>query len=66
MNDLAEHVLARLGFSTRPELTLAGLSLVYGAWCRSVPFDNVRKLIHVRAGNSEPFPGSDATDFLTA
>ncbi len=64
--DLAERVLARLGLSRSPELTLAGLTALYGAWCQAVPFDNVRKLIHARAGRETPFPGGTAEDFFTA
>ncbi|MBC8086765.1 MAG: arylamine N-acetyltransferase [Phycisphaerae bacterium] len=41
-----------------------GLFAVYGAWCRHVPFDNVRKLIALRTGDTGPLPGSDATDFM--
>ena len=32
--------------------------------CRAVPFDNVRKLIHVRRGDSTPLPGDDSVDFF--
>jgi len=45
--DLLEQVLSRLGLSDRPALTLDGLQTLYAAWCRKVPFDNVRKLIHL-------------------
>ena len=58
MNELFENVLLRLGFSQRPTPTLDGLCALYGAWCQRVPFDNVRKLIHVRAGENGPLPGS--------
>jgi len=63
---LRERVLARIGFSAPPEPTLEGLRAIYAAWCRRVPFDNVRKLIHVRRGNAGPLPGSTAEDFLAA
>jgi len=63
---LVERVLARLGFTAAPEPTLDGLRAVYGAWCRCIPFDNIRKLIHVRAASSGPLPGSSAVDFLEA
>jgi N-hydroxyarylamine O-acetyltransferase len=49
-----------------PELTLEGLREVYGAWCQHVPFDNVRKLIHIRSGDGHPLPGSNPEDFLRA
>jgi arylamine N-acetyltransferase len=64
--ELRESVLARLGFTAQPEPTLEGLRATYAAWCRCVPFDNVRKLIHVRTGNSGPLPGSTAEDFFEA
>lgn len=62
--DLAEKVLQKLGFSRAPSVDLAGLAAVYGAWCRRVPFDNVRKLIHVRAKDASPLPGGDPNDFF--
>lgn len=58
--------MARLGFERNPEPDLAGLRAVYAAWCRSVPFDNVRKLIHLRTANGQPLPGSTPEDFLEA
>jgi len=45
-------------------LDIEGLRALYGAWCRNVPFDNVRKLVALRTGEAGPLPGSDATDFL--
>lgn len=61
---LAERVLAKLGFSARPAADRAGLAALYAAWCRKVPFDNTRKLIHVRANASGPLPRDSPTDFL--
>jgi len=58
-------VLARLGVE-RPGVDLPGLRRVYGAWCRSVPFDNTRKLIHLSEGRTGPLPGSTAEDFFDA
>ena len=46
--DLLERVLSRLGLSATPAPDLNGLKTVYAAWCRGVPFDNIRKLIHVQ------------------
>ena len=40
--DLVERVLSALGFSRAPAPELEGLARVYAAWCRRVPFDNVR------------------------
>ncbi|TFH25626.1 MAG: hypothetical protein E4H03_00145 [Myxococcales bacterium] len=61
-----EKVLARLGFDTAPPVTLVGLAAVYDAWCRNVPFDNVRKLIHVRHDDPALLPGDDPADFFDA
>jgi len=63
---LQERILEKLGYVHSPEPTLESLRAIYAAWCRSVPFDNVRKLIHVRAGNPGPLQGSTPEDFLTA
>lgn len=64
--DLLERVLMKLGLSDRPAPTLAGLQALYAAWCRKVPFGNVRKLIHVRNDDPGPLPGDAAADFLQA
>jgi N-hydroxyarylamine O-acetyltransferase len=63
---LVERVLARLGLTFRPEPTLEGLKMVYGAWCLGVPFDNVRKLIHLRRQERGALPGDTASDFFEA
>ncbi len=62
--ELLENVLSRLGFSSQPELNHAGLSALYEAWCSNVPFDNMRKLIHLHENNPQTLPGDDATDFF--
>jgi len=64
--DLIERVLARLGFSTRPAADRAGLAALYAAWCSRIPFDNVRKLIALRAGDPGRLPGDEPRDFLEA
>jgi N-hydroxyarylamine O-acetyltransferase len=64
--DVLERVLSRLGLVDRPAPTLDGLRTLYAAWCRSVPFDNVRKLIHIYHHDPGPLPGDDATDFFEA
>ncbi len=64
--ELLERILAKLGFANAPEPSLSGLRSLYEAWCRSVPFDNVRKLIHVRSQDSGPLPGDDSEDFFDA
>lgn len=63
---LLERVLESLGFAHFPEPTQQGLRAIYAAWCQRIPFDNVRKLIHVRAGNPGPLPGHSPTDFFEA
>jgi N-hydroxyarylamine O-acetyltransferase len=63
---LVERTLEKLGLSALPSLDLKGLSALYGAWCRRVPFDNVRKLIHLNRKEAGPLPGDSAVDFLTA
>ena len=54
----------RLGLDSRLPTDIIGLNTLYGAWCSNVPFDNVRKLIALRTGDTGLLPGSDATDFL--
>ncbi len=62
---LRERVLERLGFSAVPSLDLGGLAATYGAWCRSVPFSNLTKLIALRSSTREaPLPGIDGEEFL--
>lgn len=62
--DLRDLVLERLGFAGPPVVDRSGLTDLYTAWCRNVPFDNLRKLIALASGESGPFPGDDATDFF--
>ena len=64
--DLLEQVLSRLGLAERPAPTLDGLQTLYAAWCRKVPFDNVRKLIHLHSHARGPLPGDDPAEFLAA
>ena len=64
---LAERVLTRLGFAAAPEPDYQGLRRLYAAWCQRVPFDNVRKLIHLRGEQlTGPLPGDEAEDFFEA
>jgi N-hydroxyarylamine O-acetyltransferase len=63
---LLERVLAGLGLSLRPEATGEGLRMLFGAWCRTVPFDNVRKLIHLRRQDAGPLPGDTPAEFFEA
>jgi len=64
--DLVERVLTGLGLTTTPAADLAGLSTLYGAWCRHVPFDNIRKLIHLRSRSPGVLPGDSPQDFFDA
>jgi N-hydroxyarylamine O-acetyltransferase len=64
--DLVERVLDRLGFAKPPDPDCAGLAALYGAWCERVPFDNVRKRLHVAARDPGPLPGDDPGDFFAA
>lgn len=61
---LTERVLARLGLSDQPSPTIDGLTALYRAWCRAVPYDNVRKLISLHRRDPGPLPGHDAIDFF--
>lgn len=63
---LVERIVVKLGFARRPAPTLDSLHQIYGAWCRKVPFDNVRKMIHLRANAAGPLPGDNAADFFNA
>jgi N-hydroxyarylamine O-acetyltransferase len=64
--ELQERVLSRLGFGLRLEPSFENLRSIYAAWCQRVPFDNVRKLIHMRRGNSGAMPGGTPPDFFEA
>lgn len=62
--ELRERVLERLGLAEPPQADSEGLHRLYDAWCRNVPFDNVRKLLHLRGGGNGPLPGGTPEDFL--
>jgi N-hydroxyarylamine O-acetyltransferase len=62
----AEKLLQRFGFSAPPAPTFAGLEELYLAWCRHVPFDNIRKRIALAGGKPGPLPGGTAEDFFGA
>ena len=63
---LVERVLDRLEFSSTPDVSLIALGDLYQRWCRHVPFDNIRKLIHVRNGDRRPLPGDSPNEFFEA
>jgi len=60
-----DEVTARLGFSDRPSVDLAGLRAVYSAWSRQIPFDNLRKLVALHFSMPE-LPGIHPDDFFAA
>jgi N-hydroxyarylamine O-acetyltransferase len=64
--ELTETVLERLGLAERPPPDLAGLDVVYGAWCRCVPFDNLVKRIHLASGSAEPIPNGPPAAFFAS
>jgi len=63
-SELRDRVTERLGFSSAPSPNFSGLKALYGAWCANVPFDNVCKMIALRAGGDLPLPGMQAEEFF--
>lgn len=61
---LVDRVRGRLALAPPRAGDLADLRALYAAWCRHVPFDNVRKMIALSSG--APMPGDDATEFFDA
>ncbi|MEO5712209.1 MAG: arylamine N-acetyltransferase [Luteolibacter sp.] len=61
---LAGHVLDRLEIPQGSALTEETLRKLYKSWCLRVPFDNVRKLIHISSSDSAPLPGGTASDYF--
>ena len=61
--DLVEQILTKLGFSEPPSVDFSGLSRLYKAWCHKIPFDNIRKRIHLAEQNPLPLPGHDDAEF---
>lgn len=62
--DLLNRIVERLGIPTNVSNNLDGLRSVYAGWCSSVPFDNIRKMISLRASAEEKLAGLDAEDFF--
>lgn len=60
---LVNSVLNKLEINT-PTLDLAGLSALYYAWCRKIPFDNSLKMIDVRSSSPGPLAGSKPDAFF--
>ncbi len=63
---LAGRVLDRMEILRDAEPTEETLRKLYASWCLRVPFDNVRKMIHVNAPSDTPLPGSTADDYFQA
>ncbi len=61
--ELVEQILTKLGFSEPPSVDFTGLSRLYKAWCHKVPFDNIRKRIHLAKNNAFLLPGDDDAEF---
>ena len=62
--ELLDRVTGRLGIPHDIRNDLDGLRIVYAAWCSHIPFDNMRKMISLRAGGDAELAGLDAEDFL--
>ena len=62
---LAEQALEKMGFRAYPAVSESGLGQIYQAWCRSVPFDNIRKRIQVSQGIQGALPGFTPEDFFS-
>lgn len=63
-DDLTGRLLKAFGLNETIDPDLDGLRQVYAAWCRSVPFDNIRKMISLRSGPDVQLAGLDAEEFL--
>jgi N-hydroxyarylamine O-acetyltransferase len=61
---LLGQILIRMGLKQTPATDNSGMETVYRAWCRHVPFDNVRKMIALGEGTAGPLPGSDVNDYF--
>lgn len=61
-HELVNRILEKFGIDSL-STDLSGLSDVYAAWCRGVPFDNIRKMIALRVPGAA-MPGLEATDFF--
>ena len=61
---LVEQVLQKMGFSAPPQDNLAGLSAIYGRWCRNIPFDNIQKRLFYSGLAEGPVPGHNSEEFF--
>lgn len=62
--DIRDRVLDRLALPAPPAADMDGLRAMYAAWCASMNFDNIAKLIALRTDSHRPLPGIDATEFF--
>ena len=62
--NLVEQVLQKMGFSTPPKDNFAGLSAIYGRWCRNIPFDNIQKRLFYSGPAKGPVPGHNSEEFF--
>lgn len=62
-SSVVDQVVERFGFVERPSSDLDGLHALYSAWCRNVPFDNLRKLVALHYELPE-LPGIRPDDFF--
>ena len=63
-HQLVEQILQKMGFPTLPTNDLAGLSAIYGSWCRKIPFDNIQKRLFYSGLAEGPVPGHTSEDFF--
>lgn len=61
-----EQVLEKLGFGQSPARTEHGLTQLYQAWCRTVPFDNLLRRIQVAKGSHAELPGFSPDNFFAS
>lgn len=62
--ELVASILKRIGLSAAPSIDFAGLREIYGAWCARIPFDNVAKLLALRAAPDGPLPPVSSQEFF--
>jgi arylamine N-acetyltransferase len=60
---LVDDVIEKLTGGLQPSLDVEGLTALYGAWCRKIPFDNLHKRISLENGDSL-LPGDDPSQFF--
>jgi N-hydroxyarylamine O-acetyltransferase len=60
---LVDQILSKLEIDA-PATDLSGLSAIYHAWCRKIPFDNSLKMIDVQGNSPAPLAGSKPDAFF--